>query len=293
VFEDVAKKTKYMVYSKKYDHECRIGDLIDRETIERLNTHFDFHGYENSESVAAGTEWAGDIVAQDDLAVTILVELSGSMQGRPIAQISYGVLAATQALEGLGAKIEVLGYTTAATNRPNEEFETDRTIENPGRLSELLHVVVKDARAPSTQSPGAIIAMGANSPHLRHENIDGEAIIWATNRLLARDGQRKLLVLVADDFEPRCQASERYAKDRQFMKTHHKAVVEEVDASDELDFVQVIVGRSEYYLEKQDMYRAPVGADIEAGDVAKAIGVAVCKALVTEPRARATAAPTV
>ncbi|MCS4089760.1 cobaltochelatase CobT-related protein [Rhizobium sp. BK176] len=293
MFEDVAKKTRYMVYTKKYDRECRIGDLIDRETIERLNTHFDFHGYDNSDSVANGVEWAADLQPQDGLAVTILVDLSGSMRGRPIAQMSYGVLAATQALEGLGASVEVLGHTTNATNRPNDQFQTDRTIDNPGRLSELLHIVVKEAHVPSTRSPGNIIAMGTDSPHLQHENLDGEAIIWATNRLVSRPGQRKLLVSVGDDFEPRCQTSERYAKDSRFLKNHLKAVVDEIDASDALEFAQVVIGVNEHWLARQDTYRAPVSAGMEAGDIAKAIGVAVMQVLDPEPETRITAAPAI
>lgn len=294
MFEDVAKKTKYLVYSKKYDRECRIGELIDRETIERLNTHFDFHGYEDEASVKAGLEWSGSIESRDGLQVSLLVDLSGSMQGRPIAQTCYAVLAAAQALESVGASVEVLGHTTAATNRPSEEFETDRTITDPGRLSEALFVVAKEPGVPADRASGQILAMAANSPDLRHENLDGEALVWAARRLVARPARNRLLVLVTDSFEPHCRASERAASDLTFMKRHLKAVVEEIDASDELDFVQVIAGCHAYHARQQDTYRAPVAVErAEAGDIARAIGEAVKQVLAPEPKARAAAAPTI
>jgi cobalamin biosynthesis protein CobT len=212
VFEGVAKKTKYMVYSRKYDRECRIGDLIDRETIERLDTHFEFRGYEDDASVKTGLEWSGSLDPRDGLAVTLLVDLSGSTHGRPIAQTCYAVLAATQALENLGASVEVLRHTTAETNRPSEEFNTDRTITDPGRLSEALFVVAKEPVVPAERAFGQILAMATNSPALLHENLDGEALVWAARRLVARPGQNRLLVLVTDGFQPICQASERFAQ---------------------------------------------------------------------------------
>jgi cobaltochelatase CobT len=207
--------------------------------------------------------------------------------------MSYGVLAATQTLEYLGASVEVLGHTTAATNRPSEEFKTDRTITEPGRLSEALFVVAKESNVPADRASGQILAMAADSKALENENLDGEALVWAARRLVARQGSNRLLIMVTDSFEPYCQASQRAASDWHFMKRHLKAVVEEIDASDEMDFAQVIIGVNKHSIENQDTYRAPLVAGMEAGDIARAIGEAVRQVLAPEPETRPAAAPTI
>lgn len=277
MFDDVAKKTKYLVYTRKFDRECRIADLVDAETIERLSTHFEYHGYEDGENISGLGELSGHAVPQG-LQVTILVDMSGSLQGRPISQTCYGVLAATLALEEAGASVEVLGYTTTGSDGPMEAFNDDRTVKNPGRLSALLHVVAKDPGVPAARSAGSILAMGAKGLH--RENLDGEAVIWAARRLAARPGAVKVLVLVTDGWEPNCAASERFAgTDRDFMKRHLKAVVEEIEAAGELGFAQVVLSEP-WFSAKQDTYTAPVVARAEAAVVAGAIGEALSRVLV-------------
>ncbi|MCV9963703.1 hypothetical protein OIU34_17550 [Pararhizobium sp. BT-229] len=289
MFEDVAKKTKYAVYTKKFDRECRIGDLVDAETIERLGTHFDFHGYEDGNDFAGLGDLAADDVPEG-LQLTFLVDMSGSLQGRPIAQVCYGVLAATLALEKLGASVEVLGYTTTGSDGPLEEFNVDRTLTHPGRLSATLHIVAKEAGVAAERSAGSILAMGTKGLH--RENLDGEAIIWAARRLVARKGTSKVLVLVTDGFEPNCAVTERFAKDRGFMKAHLKAVVDEIHASGELDFVQVIVDNW-FPNRTQDTYISPVSAKYEAAEVARAIGEALSQVLAPVPVSNTTPAPAI
>jgi cobalamin biosynthesis protein CobT len=287
MFDDVAKKTKYMVYTKKYDRECRIGDLVDRETIERLDTHFEFHGYEDGASFPGlGEMDVGSI--PDGARITILVDMSGSAQGRPIAQTCYGVLAATLALENAGASVEVLGYTTTGNDAPVKSFNGDRTITEPGRLSAVLHVVAKEDGTKGKTSPGSILAMATKG--LGHENLDGEAIIWAANRLGAKPGTDKVLVLVTDFWEPMCRATERYNRDTKFLKAHLKAVVAELDERDELEFVPVVLSEP-WSAEKQDTYTSPVTAKAEAADVAAAIGEALSRVLAQKVKVRETATP--
>lgn len=276
VFEDVARKTKYMVYTRKYDTVCRIGDIVDAETIKRLDTHFEFYGHEDAAKVTKGLEGIEGLGEQHGLTVTFLVDLSGSMKGRPVAEACYGVLASAIALEKQGASVEVLGYTTSGQNRPSEDFSGDRTMSHPGRLSEILHVIAKESGVPAERSAGAILAMGTKG--LNYENLDGEALIWAAQRLASREADRRLLVLVTDGFEPGCAASERYAEDRAFMKNHLKAVVEEIDEGGEIELAPVIVTWDPYALDKQDTYRTVTGAQTDTADIVGAIGDAIGQA---------------
>ncbi|MDW9478827.1 hypothetical protein GOB57_09000 [Sinorhizobium meliloti] len=283
MFEDVARKSKYLVYSKKFDRECRIADLVDAETIERLEMHFELHRFEDHDGVEKGLQAFSGLDTGEDLQVSFLLDLSGSMQGRPIAEACYGVLAATLALEDLAATVEVLGYTTTGRNRPGDAFNGDRTINNPGRLSEALHVVAKPHGLAAARSAGPILAMATRG--LNNENLDGEAIVWATNRLLSRPGGRKLLVLVTDGFEPGCALSERFAADRSFMTRHLEAVVGEIDGSDGLDFAQVIVDPNPLSLRTQTVYANPVTARSDAGDIVRAVGEAIRPFLAPKPAA--------
>ncbi|MCZ7861716.1 hypothetical protein O9X98_10000 [Agrobacterium salinitolerans] len=276
MFEDVAKKTKYMVYTRKFDRECRIADLVDTETIERLSTHFEYHGYEGGESIAGLGALHADAIP-DGMHVTILMDMSGSMQGRPISQTCYGVLAATLALEEAGASVEVLGYTTTDSNGPLEAFNGDRTVTHPGRLSALLHVIAKEPGVPAARSAGSILAMATKGLH--RENLDGEAIIWASKRLAAKPGTDKALVLVTDGVEPYCAVTERFAGDRRVMKAHLKAVVDEIQAGGEINFTPVIVDNF-WGSHDQDTYVSPVWTKFDAADVARAIGEAVSQSLV-------------
>ncbi|MBY3433234.1 hypothetical protein HFN89_03500 [Rhizobium laguerreae] len=289
MFEDVARKTKYMVYTTKFDRECRIGDLVDGETINRLATHFEYHGYEDGENVLGLGELAPEAIPSG-LQVTILVDMSGSLQGRPIAQACYGVLAATLALEEAGASVEVLGYTTTGNGEPLEAFKGDRLINSPGRLSAVLHVVAKEPDAPAARASGSILAIATKGLH--RDNLDGEALIWAAKRLIARQGSKKILVLVTDGFEPNCQASERFAADKNFMKSHLKAVVDEIDASHELDFAQVVLCEP-YYAVREDMYAAPVIGRAEDAEVASAIGEALSRVLVPATASKPAPAATI
>ena len=286
MFEGVAKKTKYMVYSAKYDRECRIGELVDAETVERLGTHFDFYGFEDQQAVDDARAGFAGLDIGDDVHVCFLVALSGSMKGRKVNEACYGVLASALAIEDMGGKVSVLGYTTGQKNRPLAAFNGDRGIRQPGRLSEALHVVAKEVGTPSTDAAGSVLAMGAQD--INAENLDGEALVWATRRLTSGGPGRKLLVHVTDGFTANCEASERFAEDRQFMKNHLKAVVEEIDASDDLEFAQVVL-TFEWLAEKQDTYRKPVLAETSAPDVVRAVAEAIAPSLA--PQTRRVSAP--
>jgi cobaltochelatase CobT len=133
-----------------------------------------------------------------DTVVTLLLDNSGSMRGRPIsiAAITADVLART--LERCAVKVEILGFTTRAWKggESRERWLQEGRPQNPGRLNDLRHIVYKGADAPwrrARRNLGLMMREG-----LLKENIDGEALEWAHRRLLARPEQRRILMVISD-----------------------------------------------------------------------------------------------
>ncbi|MCH8182496.1 MAG: cobaltochelatase subunit CobT [Proteobacteria bacterium] len=133
-----------------------------------------------------------------DTVVTMLIDNSGSMRGRPVtvAAMCADVLART--LERCGVNVEILGFTTVAWKggQARERWLAEGKGMNPGRLNDLRHIIYKSADEPwrrARRSLGLMLREG-----LLKENIDGEALIWAHNRLLARHEQRRILMIISD-----------------------------------------------------------------------------------------------
>jgi cobaltochelatase CobT len=133
-----------------------------------------------------------------DTVVTLLIDNSGSMRGRPIsiAAISADILART--LERCGVKTEILGFTTRAWKggQAREKWLAAGRPPAPGRLNDLRHIVYKRADEPwrrARKSLGLMMREG-----LLKENIDGEALLWAHNRLIGRPEERKILMVISD-----------------------------------------------------------------------------------------------
>jgi cobaltochelatase CobT len=133
-----------------------------------------------------------------DTVVTLLIDNSGSMRGRPItvAAMSADILART--LERCGVKVEVLGFTTRMWKggQSRERWIAAGKPANPGRLNDLRHIIYKAADAPwrrARKSLGLMLREG-----ILKENIDGEALLWAHNRLVGRGEQRKILMVISD-----------------------------------------------------------------------------------------------
>ncbi|MEX0697096.1 MAG: cobaltochelatase subunit CobT, partial [Dongiaceae bacterium] len=133
-----------------------------------------------------------------DTVVTLLLDNSGSMRGRPItvAATCADILART--LERCGVKVEILGFTTRAWKggQSREGWLAAGKPPNPGRLNDLRHIIYKSADAPwrrARKNLGLMMREG-----LLKENIDGEALDWAHKRLLARSEQRKILMMISD-----------------------------------------------------------------------------------------------
>ena len=133
-----------------------------------------------------------------DTVVTLLLDNSGSMRGRPIsiAAICADILART--LERCGGKVEILGFTTRAWKggQSREKWLSEGRPPHPGRLNDLRHIVYKQADEPwrrARRNLGLMMREG-----LLKENIDGEALLWAHNRLIGRVEERKILMVISD-----------------------------------------------------------------------------------------------
>ena len=133
-----------------------------------------------------------------DTVVTLLIDNSGSMRGRPIsiAAICADILART--LERVGVKTEILGFTTRTWKggQAREEWLTAGRPSHPGRLNDIRHILYKQADEPWRRARNSLGLMMREG--LLKENIDGEALVWAHNRLLARPEDRRILMVISD-----------------------------------------------------------------------------------------------
>jgi cobaltochelatase CobT len=133
-----------------------------------------------------------------DTCVTLLLDNSGSMRGRPIsiAAICADVLART--LERCSVKVEILGFTTRAWKggQSREEWLAEGRPQNPGRLNDLRHIIYKSADAPWRRARPNLGLMMKEG--ILKENIDGEALEWAHRRMTARAEARKILMVISD-----------------------------------------------------------------------------------------------
>jgi cobaltochelatase CobT len=133
-----------------------------------------------------------------DTVVTLLIDNSGSMRGRPIAIAAMCTDILARTLERCGVKVEVLGFTTRAWKggKSRDLWMSNGRPEHPGRLNDLRHIVYKRADSPwrrSKRNLGLMLKEG-----ILKENIDGEALGWAYNRIAARGEQRKIMMVISD-----------------------------------------------------------------------------------------------
>lgn len=134
-----------------------------------------------------------------DTLVTLLIDNSGSMRGRPIAIAAMSADIIARTLERCGVKVEILGFTTRAWKGGKSRdlwMANERSPEHPGRLNDIRHIIYKAADAPmrrTRKNMGLMLKEG-----LLKENIDGEALVWAHNRMTHRPEARKILMVISD-----------------------------------------------------------------------------------------------
>jgi cobaltochelatase CobT len=182
-----------------------------------------------------------------DTVVSLLIDNSGSMRGRPItvAAMSADILART--LERCGVKVEILGFTTRAWKggQSRERWIAAGKPPNPGRLNDLRHIVYKNADAPwrrARKSLGLMLREG-----ILKENIDGEALLWAHNRLIARHEQRRILMVISDGAP--VDDSTLSVNPGNYLEKHLRDVITDIETNSPVELIAIGIGHdvTRYY----------------------------------------------
>jgi cobaltochelatase CobT len=182
-----------------------------------------------------------------DTVVTLLLDNSGSMRGRPItvAATCADILART--LERCGVKVEILGFTTRAWKggQSRESWLAAGKTANPGRLNDLRHIIYKSADAPwrrARKNLGLMMREG-----LLKENIDGEALDWAHKRLLARTEQRRILMMISDGAP--VDDSTLSVNPGNYLERHLRWVIEDIETRSPVELIAIGIGHdvTRYY----------------------------------------------
>jgi cobaltochelatase CobT len=175
-----------------------------------------------------------------DTVVTLLLDNSGSMRGRPItvAATCADILART--LERCGVKVEILGFTTRAWKggQAREQWLAAGKPDAPGRLNDLRHIVYKAADSPwrrARRNLGLMMREG-----LLKENIDGEALLWAHARLLARHEQRRILMVISDGAP--VDDSTLSVNSGNYLDQHLRQVITEIETRSPVELIAIGIG---------------------------------------------------
>lgn len=236
----------------------RLANRLQRRLMAQQNRSWDFDQEDGIVDasrlsrviIAPGTALAykteRDIEFKDTI-VTLLIDNSGSMRGRPIsiAAISADILART--LERSGVKTEILGFTTRAWKggQSREKWLADGKPPNPGRLNDLRHIIYKKADEPwrrARRNLGLMMREG-----LLKENIDGEALLWAHNRLLARREDRRILMVISDGAP--VDDSTLSVNSAGYLESHLRKVIEWIEKASPVQLVAIGIGHdvTRYY----------------------------------------------
>jgi cobaltochelatase CobT len=182
-----------------------------------------------------------------DTIVTLLIDNSGSMRGRPITIAALCADILSRTLERCSVKVEILGFTTKnwKGGKSREEWNNKGKQKNPGRLNDLRHIIYKGADTHWRQSKynlGLMLKEG-----LLKENIDGEAIQWAFNRLRKRREERKILMVISDGAP--VDDSTLSVNSGNFLEKHLKKVVKFIENKSDIEILAIGIGHdvSRYY----------------------------------------------
>ena len=236
----------------------KIANRLQRKLLAQQNRHWDF----NMEEGFLDTSRLAKIIANPnnklsykiekevefkDTIVSLLIDNSGSMRGRPItvAALCSDILAKT--LERCLIKSEILGFTTKAWKGGNsrEKWIKNGKPSNPGRLNDLRHIIYKSADSPwrrSKKNLGLLLKEG-----ILKENVDGEALSWAYNRLSIRKEKRKILIIISDGAP--VDDSTLSVNPGNYLEKNLRDIIGEIEKKDEIELIAIGIGHdvSRYY----------------------------------------------
>jgi len=236
----------------------RLANRLQRRLMAQQNRSWDFDQEEGvldaarlsrvvvSPGTALSYKVERDVEFKDTI-VTLLIDNSGSMRGRPIsiAAISADILART--LERCGVKTEILGFTTRAWKggQAREAWLADGKPSMPGRLNDLRHIIYKQADEPwrrARRNLGLMMREG-----LLKENIDGEALLWAHSRLIYRPEERRILMVISDGAP--VDDSTLSVNSAGYLEAHLRGVIEWIEKASPVQLVAIGIGHdvTRYY----------------------------------------------
>lgn len=236
----------------------RLANRLQRRLMAQQNRSWDFDQEEGvldaarlsrvivSPGTALSYKVERDVEFKDTI-VTLLIDNSGSMRGRPIsiAAISADILART--LERCGVKTEILGFTTRAWKggQSREAWLADGKRQGPGRLNDLRHILYKQADEPwrrARRNLGLMMREG-----LLKENIDGEALLWAHSRLIHRPEERRILMVISDGAP--VDDSTLSVNSAGYLEAHLRGVIEWIENVSPVQLVAIGIGHdvTRYY----------------------------------------------
>jgi cobaltochelatase CobT len=236
----------------------RLANKLQRLLMAQQNRHWEFDLEEGQLDTSRLTrividpmyplsfKWEKDTNFRDTV-VTLLLDNSGSMRGRPImvAAMCADILGRT--LERVGVKTEILGFTTRAWKggQAREKWVAAGKPSHPGRLNDLRHIIYKAADEPwrrAKRNLGLMMREG-----LLKENIDGEALTWAHNRIIARPEQRKILMVISDGAP--VDDSTLSVNAGNYLERHLRRVIEEIENRSSVELTAIGIGHdvTRYY----------------------------------------------
>ncbi len=182
-----------------------------------------------------------------DTVVTLLIDNSGSMRGRPISVAAICADILSRTLERCSVKVEILGFTTKnwKGGKSREKWNVNNKPANPGRLNDLRHIIYKSADEPWRQSKknlGLMLKEG-----LLKENIDGEALLWAFKRITKRKEERKILMIISDGAP--VDDSTLSVNSGDYLEKHLKQTVKWIEDNSNVEILAVGIGHdvTRYY----------------------------------------------
>ena len=237
---------------------ARLANKLQRRLMAQQNRAWDFDLEEGQLDVARLTRIVIDPMhplsfkhERDtdfrDTVVTLLLDNSGSMRGRPImvAACCADILART--LERCGVKVEILGFTTKAWKggQARESWLAAGKPQGPGRLNDLRHIIYKTADAPWRRAKRNLALMMREG--LLKENIDGEAVAWAHQRLLGRPENRRILMVISDGAP--VDDSTLSVNSGSYLEQHLRQVIEEIETKSPVELIAIGIGHdvTRYY----------------------------------------------
>ena len=182
-----------------------------------------------------------------DTIVTLLIDNSGSMRGRPISVAAICADILSRTLERCSVKVEILGFTTKnwKGGKSREKWNLENKPKNPGRLNDLRHIIYKSADKPWRQSKrnlGLMLKEG-----LLKENIDGEALLWAFKRITKRKEERKILMIISDGAP--VDDSTLSVNSGDYLEKHLKQAVKWIEENSNIEILAIGIGHdvTRYY----------------------------------------------